>query len=99
MWKHLTHRNIVPLLGVTIDPPQLVSEWVSGGDLPNYVETNPIADRPRLVGVPALCLSHAYFRRKLSDVAEGLCYLHSRNMVHGDLKGVRGFLTLISLPY
>jgi len=36
-----------------------------------------------------LCLSHAYSYRKLSDVAEGLCYLHSRNMVHGDLKGVR----------
>ena len=37
-----------------------------------------------------LCLFHAYSYHKLTDVAEGLCYLHSRNMVHGDLKGVRG---------
>ena len=53
MWKRLTHTNIVPLLGVTIDPFQLVSDLVSGGDLPNYMKTNPNADRPRLVGVPA----------------------------------------------
>ena len=28
--------------------------------------------------------------RQLSDVAEGLSHLHSRNVVHGDLKGVCG---------
>jgi serine/threonine protein kinase len=37
-----------------------------------------------------LWLSHAYSRHQLSDVARGLCYLHSRNVIHGDLKGVRG---------
>ena len=26
VWKHLIHANIVPLLGVTIDPPQLISD-------------------------------------------------------------------------
>ena len=35
---------------------------------------------------------------QLSDVAKGLCYLHSCNVVHGDLKGVCDFLGLISLP-
>ena len=29
---------------------------------------------------------------QLSDVAEGLNYLHSCNVVHGDLKGVRGYM-------
>jgi len=33
--------------------------------------------------------SHAYSPLQLSDVAEGLYYLHSCNIVHGDLKGVR----------
>ena len=33
-------------------------------------------------------LSQAYSRCQLSDVAKGLCYLHSCNVVHGDLKGV-----------
>ena len=54
MWKHLKHQNIVPLKGVTIDPFQLVSDWVSGGDLPDYIRTNPDADRPRLVSTPAM---------------------------------------------
>ena len=26
---------------------------------------------------------------QLSDVANGLCYLHCHNVIHGDLKGVR----------
>ena len=51
MWKHLTHRNIVPLLGVTINPFQLVSDWMSGGHLPGYIRMNPDADRLGLVGV------------------------------------------------
>ena len=50
-WKHLTHPNIVPLLGVTADPPQLILDWMSGGDLPAYITNNPQADRLRLVGV------------------------------------------------
>ena len=41
MWKHLTHPNIVPLLGVTVSPFQLISTWMSGGDLPGYIEKNP----------------------------------------------------------
>ena len=36
------------------------------------------------------CSSHAYSSYQLSDVAKGLCYLHSCNVIHGDLKGVRG---------
>jgi len=34
-------------------------------------------------------LAYAHPRHQLSDVAGGLCFLHSRNIVHGDLKGVR----------
>ena len=39
-----------------------------------------------------LSLSHTHFHHKLSDIAKGLCYLHSRNVIHGDLKGVRSSL-------
>ena len=52
MWKHLTHPNILPLLGVTISPFQLISKWMSGGDLPGYIEDNPNTDRLKLVGIP-----------------------------------------------
>jgi len=51
IWARLTHENILPLLGVTIDPPQLVSNWMTGGDLPGYVRRRPGADLLRLVGV------------------------------------------------
>jgi serine/threonine protein kinase len=36
------------------------------------------------------CLFHTYPSFQLSDVAKGLCYLHSCNIIHGDLKGVCG---------
>ena len=45
MWKRLTHPNIVPLLGVTITPLQLVSGRMSGGTLPQYIKKQPDADR------------------------------------------------------
>ncbi|KAF9643876.1 kinase-like protein [Thelephora ganbajun] len=75
MWKRLKHPNIVPLLGVTITPLQLISTWMPGGNLPEYIKTHPNADRLEF----------------LSDVAKGLCYLHSYNAIHGDIKGVCSF--------
>jgi serine/threonine protein kinase len=39
-----------------------------------------------------LWLSSAYSYHQLSDIAKGLRYLHSSNVIHGDLKGVRGCL-------
>ena len=54
MWKRLEHPNIVPLLGITIapPPPQLISEWVLGGNLTEHVKGHPGADRLGLVSVP-----------------------------------------------
>ena len=59
MWKRLTHPNIVPLLGITIAPLQLVSNWMSGGELPEYLEKNYYASRLGLVGALLLCLCRA----------------------------------------
>lgn len=41
MWKHLSHPRIVPFMGVTLEPLQLVSEWMPGGELRSYVRENP----------------------------------------------------------
>lgn len=69
--KYLAHPNILPLLCVATDPLELISEWMPGGDLTGYLANNPNADKFSL----------------LSDVAEGLNYLHSCDVTHGDLKG------------
>jgi len=50
MRKCLRHKNIVPFLGATLDPPQFVSAWIPGGGLIEYVTTHPMVDRVRLVG-------------------------------------------------
>jgi len=54
MWKRLTHPNILPLLGVTIAPFQLVSNRMPGGDLPEYLKKNPDVDRLGLVGASSV---------------------------------------------
>ena len=52
MWKRLVHPNIVPLLGITPDPLQLISGWMPGGDLTDHIKKHSDADRVSLVGVP-----------------------------------------------
>ena len=49
MWKRLDHPNIVPFKGVTFEPPQLVSEWMEGGELREYIRNNPDANPVSLV--------------------------------------------------
>ena len=89
MWKRLTHPNIVPLLGITLNPLQLISAWMPGGELREYVTHHPSTDRLRLVSIPLFCIELRLRPSKVFDVANGLNYLHSCNIIHGDLKGVR----------
>ena len=56
VWKHLAHRNIIPLLGVTTDPFQLISVWTSDEDLTDYIKNHLEADRLSLVGTPSVAL-------------------------------------------
>ena len=58
MWKRLEHRNIVPLLGITPTPLQLISEWMPGGDLTEYIKKNPGADRLGLASTPVVMFDH-----------------------------------------
>ena len=92
MWKRLRHPNIVPLLGITLEPLQLISAWMPGGELKDYITKNPDVDQLGLVGTPLLLHRITLTHFQLSGIADGLNYLHSRNMVHGDLKGVRNRL-------
>jgi len=59
VWKHLKHPNIVPLFGITPVPLQLVSEWIPGGDLSEYIKNHPGADRLGFVGAPPIAFDPA----------------------------------------
>ena len=66
MWKHTAHPNLIPLLGITLNPLQLISDWVPGGYLTEYIKKHPDVDRLTLVGVspvlfdPALISATSY---------------------------------------
>jgi len=74
VWHSLSHTNVMPFLGLCsgIGPsPAMISPLFENGDVHRYLVSNPQANRLEII----------------IGVAHGLRYLHSRNVVHGDLKG------------
>jgi serine/threonine protein kinase len=93
VWKSLKHPNIVPFLGVPtkVPPPfEIVCEWMENSRITEYVRENPNVDRIGLVSGFSFAVTTPFERQilQLWDVADGLHYLHSRDVIHGDLKGV-----------
>ena len=60
-----------------------------GGDLIECVNRHSDVDRLTLVGRSPTVRGEILIHHQLSDVVKGLHHLHSRNIIHGDLKGVR----------
>ncbi|KAF9645222.1 kinase-like protein, partial [Thelephora ganbajun] len=75
-WKHLQHPNILPLLGATISKSKLclISEWMDQGNVAQYLEHRENLEVNRI--------------ELLVDILDGLAYMHSLHVVHGNLKGV-----------
>ncbi|KAF7797649.1 hypothetical protein EIP86_008849 [Pleurotus ostreatoroseus] len=73
VWKRLRHPHVLQFLAAcTVSEPSfLVCSLKTNKDIMKYLLRNPKADRTQL-------LYHASL---------GLSYLHSNNIVHGDLKG------------
>jgi len=71
-WAELHHQNILPFYGIVIIGERLhmVSPWQENGNLLLYVKTNPEANKHHL----------------LRGSAAGLSYLHSRGVIHGNVK-------------
>jgi len=73
VWLCLSHQNVVPFLGLCdgLGPSfAMISPLYNNGDVQQYFEKNPRADRPPIV----------------IGIARGLCYLHAQHVIHGDLK-------------
>ena len=51
MWKALQHPNVLPLIGVTMSETQfaMVSDWMSNGNISDYVKAHPEANQLELV--------------------------------------------------
>ncbi|KAG2108006.1 kinase-like domain-containing protein [Suillus discolor] len=78
LWERLMQENILPLLGVARNfggvpgYNALVCSWMENGTLSDYIKRYPeMEPRQKL--------------KLLCDIATGLRYLHSQDIVHGDL--------------
>jgi hypothetical protein len=99
MWRCLRHPNIVPFIGTSEHfPVSLVSEWMTGGTVTAFLRGYPNWERSFLVSryVSAWgCSERRYLQ--VIDILQGLGFMHSLDVVHGDLKPVRmGACTLES---
>ncbi|KAG6916394.1 hypothetical protein DXG01_007021 [Tephrocybe rancida] len=73
IWSQLSHPNVLAIYGLFLFQGRvaIVSTWMENGDIHNYLRRKPTAKRRMLA----------------LDVANGLVYLHSLGIIHGDLKG------------
>ncbi|KAK2553281.1 Tyrosine-protein kinase CSK [Acropora cervicornis] len=76
VWRNLSHKNLVKLLGVSLDgsPIYIVTEFCGKGSLVEYLRTRgrTVIGQKDLIG----------FAR---DIAAGMQYLESKLLVHRDL--------------
>jgi serine/threonine protein kinase len=90
MWRCLRHPNIVPLIGTSENfPVSLVSEWMSGGTLTVFLREHPDWERSFLVRHCDITWGRSELRlSQVIDILQGLGFMHSLDVVHGDLKPV-----------
>ncbi|KAF8736319.1 hypothetical protein AX14_000496 [Amanita brunnescens Koide BX004] len=75
-WRSLVHKFILPLVGIFREKSQqfLVSPFMANGTLTEWRKNQPS------LAVPDI-------HRMMLEVAEGVQYIHSEGIVHGDLCG------------
>jgi len=84
VWKRLNHPNILTNLGAGPDIAEfcVVSPWIPEGELLQYLGKFPGANRVSI----------------MIGIADGLSYLHSNDVVHGDLKGANILFNGMGIP-
>ncbi|KAF5387289.1 hypothetical protein D9757_005805 [Collybiopsis confluens] len=75
LWQRLHHPFVLPFCGIDSEsfPSSLcmVSPWMRDGTILRYLNE----------------YAHVNVEQKIFEIAQGLNYLHSMNLVHGDLRG------------
>lgn len=70
----------------------MVSEWMGNGNIIEYLKVHQDVNRFHLVRLRSNLEPsdnfYVLWGSQLTDVTKGLIYMHGREMVHGDLKGV-----------
>ncbi len=94
MWGSLKHKYVLPFVGIHEEGGMtfLVSPYMKSGTLAQWRKsTNPsiaqIMERVWLLfPLLSFIVTHP---SKILEVAQGMEYIHSEDVVHGDLRGVR----------
>ncbi|CAE6446413.1 unnamed protein product [Rhizoctonia solani] len=73
VWSKCRHPSVLELIGVVQYQGQIamVSPWMENGNLMQFISRNPSVDR---------CIT-------CSQISDAVAYLHSQDIVHGDIKG------------
>lgn len=91
-WQKLVHPNVLPFLGTDSlgESIYLISPFAEHGTVVDYLRRNPTSDRPKFVR-PRTKIQRSVSLiedvSKLRDIAAALNFLHSSNVIHGDIKG------------
>ncbi|KAG2040304.1 kinase-like domain-containing protein [Suillus americanus] len=89
-WMTLQHDNILVPIGFAdgFGPlPSIVYDWMPGGTLTSYLEEN----------FDSLSVLQRFYLIK--QITSGLCYLHSKNVVHGNLHGNNVLIDAMGVAY
>jgi serine/threonine protein kinase len=91
LFSQLNHPNLLKLYGLTISPFQLVMEFAPYGDLQRI-----LSNRKEF---PDSKLSWKLRYRIALDIVNGISYLHSKMLIHRDIRSPNIFVSIAFVKY